>query len=229
MELQEAISKSIRIAKKMYIDTVEQSHDRDNTKKKRGALLEQVRCLVRAKNLKSLDSCNLNILNMFPTCNKPTNNNFVMVHNTDRLDPGYLNCFYCNSKYHLSINCHHVIYQCERLHIFRILGKCWRCYQARGHEGPCVRRKNCYICGGEHLAMTHGNPNVAGSECTGEFYDIEIDSHAIRPDPFAAYFDGYSGSEEQKPPVVSTELGLAIEPLREGFTISDLWAIHIEQ
>ncbi|PAV78278.1 hypothetical protein WR25_19226 [Diploscapter pachys] len=61
-----------------------------------------------------------------------------------------------------------------------------------------------------------------------------------------AYFDGDSGSAasgaagaangdelgegqpQRKQPVFSDQLGLLIEPLREGFTIDDLWNVHVE-
>ncbi|CAB3403489.1 unnamed protein product [Caenorhabditis bovis] len=59
--------------------------------------------------------------------------------------------------------------------------------------------------------------------------DVEFDNRGVRPDPFAAYFDGgYAGSDDKKAPVLSGELGLAIEPIREGFTLADLWAIHLD-
>ena len=58
---------------------------------------------------------------------------------------------------------------------------------------------------------------------------------------FQAYFDGDNGSAgvgdgdepgggqpQRKQPVFSDQLGLLIEPLREGFTIDDLWNVHVE-
>lgn len=88
--------------------------------------------------------------------------------------------------------------------------------------------------------------------------DVEIDNAAIRPDAFAvyasrycrssacyycipifdivasdlvlqAYFaDGSVRGSEERGPVYSEELGLAIERLREGFTLRDLWEINID-
>uniref|UniRef100_A0A8R1HWV4 BBSome complex member BBS5 PH domain-containing protein n=1 Tax=Caenorhabditis japonica TaxID=281687 RepID=A0A8R1HWV4_CAEJA len=58
--------------------------------------------------------------------------------------------------------------------------------------------------------------------------DVEI-VKTIRPDPFAAYFDGnHSATDEKRLPVLNPELGLAIEPIRNGFTLHDLWTIHID-
>ena len=43
-------------------------------------------------------------------------------------------------------------------------------------------------------------------------------------DAFAAYYaDG--DKEVDRPPVYSTELGLAVEELREGVTLDDLWSV----
>ncbi|CAP20558.1 Protein CBR-BBS-5 [Caenorhabditis briggsae] len=58
--------------------------------------------------------------------------------------------------------------------------------------------------------------------------DVEIEKD-IRPDPFAAYFDGqHSVTDEKRLPVLNQEIGLAMEPIRNGFTLKDLWAIHID-
>lgn len=52
---------------------------------------------------------------------------------------------------------------------------------------------------------------------------------SIRPDPFAAYYDGdHSATEENKLPVLNPELGLAIEPIAPGLSLNDLWTIHID-
>ncbi|WKX99520.1 hypothetical protein Q1695_014419 [Nippostrongylus brasiliensis] len=51
----------------------------------------------------------------------------------------------------------------------------------------------------------------------------------LRTDAFAAYFsDGATASEERRPPVFSDELGLAVEQLKPGFTITDLWNIYVD-
>ncbi|EFO86825.1 CRE-BBS-5 protein [Caenorhabditis remanei] len=58
--------------------------------------------------------------------------------------------------------------------------------------------------------------------------DVEIEKN-IRPDPFAAYFDGqHSTTDEKKLPVLNQEIGLSMEPIRNGFTLQDLWAIHVD-
>ncbi|KAK6050345.1 hypothetical protein COOONC_12149 [Cooperia oncophora] len=52
----------------------------------------------------------------------------------------------------------------------------------------------------------------------------------LRTDAFAAYFsDGGTSSEERRPPVYSEELGLAVEQLKQGFTITDLWNIYMSE
>lgn len=58
--------------------------------------------------------------------------------------------------------------------------------------------------------------------------DVEIDDK-IRPDAFASYFDGeHTATDEKQLPVLNPELGLAIEPIRNGFTLHDLWNIHVD-
>uniref|UniRef100_A0A914DYB2 Bardet-Biedl syndrome 5 protein homolog n=1 Tax=Acrobeloides nanus TaxID=290746 RepID=A0A914DYB2_9BILA len=58
--------------------------------------------------------------------------------------------------------------------------------------------------------------------------DAEIDEKPTRIDAFAAYFSDGGTNEEARPIVYSEELGVAIEQLKHGFTLSDLWNIHIE-
>ena len=54
--------------------------------------------------------------------------------------------------------------------------------------------------------------------------DVEIDTSNDQTDAFAAYFaDG--DKQKDRDPVFSEELGLAIEKLRDGFTISGLWDV----
>uniref|UniRef100_A0A158P6E8 Bardet-Biedl syndrome 5 protein homolog n=1 Tax=Angiostrongylus cantonensis TaxID=6313 RepID=A0A158P6E8_ANGCA len=56
-----------------------------------------------------------------------------------------------------------------------------------------------------------------------------VEQKELRTDAFAAYFsDGDVHSDERRPPVFSEELGLAIEQLKPGFTIADLWNIYID-
>lgn len=49
-----------------------------------------------------------------------------------------------------------------------------------------------------------------------------------RPAILQAYFSDGVDSEEQRPIVYSEELGVAIEQLKPGFTVSDLWNIHVD-
>ncbi|CAI5445900.1 unnamed protein product [Caenorhabditis angaria] len=61
--------------------------------------------------------------------------------------------------------------------------------------------------------------------------DVEIDTKGVRPDPFAAYYNGGAPQKEGNTvtsPVLSAELGLGIEPLPTGFTVNDLWSVHFE-
>ncbi|ETN80038.1 hypothetical protein NECAME_02517 [Necator americanus] len=59
--------------------------------------------------------------------------------------------------------------------------------------------------------------------------DREDEQKQLRTDAFAAYFsDGATHCEERRPPVFSEELGLAVEQLKSGFTIADLWNIHVD-
>ncbi|VDN05120.1 unnamed protein product [Thelazia callipaeda] len=58
--------------------------------------------------------------------------------------------------------------------------------------------------------------------------DIEVDDRPLRPDAYAAYFaDGFV-SGQVRPPTYSPELGVAIEQLKDGFTLADLWKIHVD-
>ncbi|XP_041478439.1 Bardet-Biedl syndrome 5 protein homolog [Lytechinus variegatus] len=54
--------------------------------------------------------------------------------------------------------------------------------------------------------------------------DIDIVNEDEQSDAFAAYFaDG--DKQKDRPPVFSEELGLAIEKLKDGFTLSNLWEV----
>ncbi|XP_070566025.1 BBSome complex member BBS5 isoform X2 [Ptychodera flava] len=54
--------------------------------------------------------------------------------------------------------------------------------------------------------------------------DVEIVNEDEQSDAFAAYFaDG--DKQRDRPPVYSEELGLAIEKLKDGFTLSGLWEV----
>lgn len=61
-----------------------------------------------------------------------------------------------------------------------------------------------------------------------EVEDIEIDSN-IKTDACVAYYADDITEEETKEtkqnPVFSKELGLAIEPLKSGYTLQSLWQV----
>ncbi|KAL3118539.1 hypothetical protein niasHT_000304 [Heterodera trifolii] len=57
----------------------------------------------------------------------------------------------------------------------------------------------------------------------------EPEEKALRVDAFAAYFsDGPAKGGEPRAIVFSEELGVAIEQLKHGFTIADLWEINLD-
>ena len=62
-----------------------------------------------------------------------------------------------------------------------------------------------------------------------ETEEKEPEEKPLRVDAFAAYFsDGPVNGAEPRPIVYSEELGVAIEQLKPGFTIADLWEINVE-
>ncbi|KAJ1347735.1 hypothetical protein KIN20_002877 [Parelaphostrongylus tenuis] len=75
------------------------------------------------------------------------------------------------------------------------------------------------------------SPRESNAETMNEFEEEEEqpEQKGLRTDAFAAYFsDGEVHSDERRPPVFSEELGLAIEQLKPGFTLADLWNIYID-
>ncbi|CAD5217795.1 unnamed protein product [Bursaphelenchus okinawaensis] len=58
--------------------------------------------------------------------------------------------------------------------------------------------------------------------------DIHIDNKPFRVDAFAAYFSDNTGTAEQRPIVYSDELGVAIECLKQGYKIKDLWSMSMD-
>jgi Bardet-Biedl syndrome 5 protein len=50
----------------------------------------------------------------------------------------------------------------------------------------------------------------------------------MRVDAFAAYFSDSGGTTDHRPITFSEELGVAVEQLKTGFTISDLWKIDLD-
>ncbi|KJH47848.1 hypothetical protein DICVIV_06043 [Dictyocaulus viviparus] len=75
----------------------------------------------------------------------------------------------------------------------------------------------------------HFSPRGDNTEQENELEEDEFEAKNSRTDAFAAYFsDGSSTSEERRPPVFSEELGLAVEQLKTGFSLADLWNIYID-
>lgn len=56
--------------------------------------------------------------------------------------------------------------------------------------------------------------------------DVEEPSKPTRIDAFAAYFSDGATNSERRPITFSEDLGVAIEQLKSGFTIQDLWNVH---
>jgi len=57
----------------------------------------------------------------------------------------------------------------------------------------------------------------------------EIEETPLRVDAFAAYFtEGPTKNSEPRAIVYSEELGVAIEQLKPGFTLADLWEINLD-
>jgi Bardet-Biedl syndrome 5 protein len=86
----------------------------------------------------------------------------------------------------------------------------------------CKVYSQCPIFGVEF----HTNPTASASEVEHKVFqdDVEIDASNEQSDAFAAYFaDGRKTADRD--PVFCEELGLAIERLPDGYTISDLWEV----
>ncbi|GMS89680.1 hypothetical protein PENTCL1PPCAC_11855 [Pristionchus entomophagus] len=56
----------------------------------------------------------------------------------------------------------------------------------------------------------------------------EVAVRTTRVDAFAAYFSDGLVSTEPRGPVVNEDLGLAFEALRPGFTLAQLWEVHVD-
>uniref|UniRef100_A0A915AK44 PH domain-containing protein n=2 Tax=Parascaris univalens TaxID=6257 RepID=A0A915AK44_PARUN len=84
------------------------------------------------------------------------------------------------------------------------------------------------IFGVQHNRERPGTPQAVGEIVEQVEEDVELDERPLRADAFAAYFSDGITSEEIRPPVYSEELGVAIEQLKPGFTIADLWNIHVD-
>ncbi|KAH7700687.1 Bardet-Biedl syndrome 5-like protein [Aphelenchoides avenae] len=81
---------------------------------------------------------------------------------------------------------------------------------------------------GVQFSKEKAEPEPEPEESAAIQEDAEIEDKPMRIDAFAAYFSDGVDSEEQRPIVYSEELGVAIEQLKPGFTVSDLWNIHID-
>ncbi|VDK70501.1 unnamed protein product, partial [Onchocerca ochengi] len=73
-----------------------------------------------------------------------------------------------------------------------------------------------------------GTPQAIGDIVKPVEEDVELDDRPLRSDAYAAYFSDGVVSEQVRPPVYSEELGVAIEQLKPGFTLDDLWKIHVD-
>uniref|UniRef100_A0A5S6QIF1 Bardet-Biedl syndrome 5 protein homolog n=1 Tax=Trichuris muris TaxID=70415 RepID=A0A5S6QIF1_TRIMR len=65
-------------------------------------------------------------------------------------------------------------------------------------------------------------PKVAAED------DVEIDTTIGRADALTAYFAYGQPNGKEGAPVYSEELGVAIESLKDGFTLKDLWELNID-
>ncbi|MCP9258772.1 Bardet-Biedl syndrome 5-like protein [Dirofilaria immitis] len=84
------------------------------------------------------------------------------------------------------------------------------------------------IFGVQFVRERPGTPQAIGDMIKQVEDDVELDDRPLRSDAYAAYFsDGVVGGQI-RPPVYSEELGVAIEQLKPGFTLADLWKIHVD-
>ncbi|KAF8059191.1 bbs5 [Scenedesmus sp. PABB004] len=58
-----------------------------------------------------------------------------------------------------------------------------------------------------------------------EAEEPEVDERETPPDAWAAYFEDGGRCDEEREPVLSAELGLAIEPPKDGASLAQLWSI----
>ncbi|VDM91546.1 unnamed protein product [Litomosoides sigmodontis] len=84
------------------------------------------------------------------------------------------------------------------------------------------------IFGVQHFRERPGTPQPIGDVVKLVDEDVELDSRPLRSDAYAAYFSDGVVSGTVRPPVFSEELGVAIEELKPGFTLADLWEIHVD-
>ncbi|KRX13314.1 Bardet-Biedl syndrome 5 protein [Trichinella nelsoni] len=81
------------------------------------------------------------------------------------------------------------------------------------------------VFGVEVVRSQDDNETIAIGLCTED--DIEIDSTG-RADSLTAYFACGDPHRKSGEPVYNEELGVAIEALKEGFTLNDLWEIDAD-
>ncbi|CAG9532558.1 unnamed protein product [Cercopithifilaria johnstoni] len=84
------------------------------------------------------------------------------------------------------------------------------------------------IFGVQYVRERPGTPQAIGDVMKLVDEDIELDDRPLRSDAYAAYFSDGVVSGQVRPPVYSEELGVAIEELKPGFTLADLWKIHVD-
>uniref|UniRef100_A0A2K6W789 BBSome complex member BBS5 PH domain-containing protein n=2 Tax=Onchocerca TaxID=6281 RepID=A0A2K6W789_ONCVO len=84
------------------------------------------------------------------------------------------------------------------------------------------------IFGVQYVRERPGTPQAIGDIVKPVEEDVELDDRPLRSDAYAAYFSDGVVSEQVRPPVYSEELGVAIEQLKPGFTLDDLWKIHVD-
>ncbi|EFO18365.1 hypothetical protein LOAG_10131 [Loa loa] len=84
------------------------------------------------------------------------------------------------------------------------------------------------IFGVQYIREKPGTPQAVGDIMKLVDEDVELDDRPLRSDAYAVYFSDGVVSGQVRPPVYSPELGVAIEQLKPGFTLTDLWNIHVE-
>uniref|UniRef100_A0A0N5ANT9 Bardet-Biedl syndrome 5 protein n=1 Tax=Syphacia muris TaxID=451379 RepID=A0A0N5ANT9_9BILA len=72
------------------------------------------------------------------------------------------------------------------------------------------------------------SPQAVGKAVESIDDDVEVDQRPLRPDAYAAYYADGVGKTEVRPPVFCRELGVSVEQLKPGFTITDLWNINVD-
>uniref|UniRef100_A0A915PL32 Bardet-Biedl syndrome 5 n=1 Tax=Setaria digitata TaxID=48799 RepID=A0A915PL32_9BILA len=84
------------------------------------------------------------------------------------------------------------------------------------------------IFGVQYIRERPGTPQAERDTLKLMEEDVELDDRPLRSDAYAAYFSDGLSIGKVRPPVYSEELGVAIEELKPGFTLTDLWKIHVD-